>query len=62
MVFPPKIPGLKLLLGLWVVYTAVWISLEGALGQVVIMGVATAVLLMGLALVKNWFAPVLARE
>ncbi|MBK8904828.1 MAG: hypothetical protein IPM53_26850 [Anaerolineaceae bacterium] len=47
MVFPRKIPGLPWLLGLWVVYTAVWISLEGALVQVVIMGVATAVLLLG---------------
>jgi hypothetical protein len=47
MVFPPKIPGLKLLLGVWVVYTAVWISLEGALVQVIIMGTATAVLLLG---------------
>jgi len=47
MVFPSKISGLKLLLGAWVVYTAVWIPLEGALVQVVMMGVATAVLLLG---------------
>jgi len=47
MVFPSKIPGLKLLLGLWVVYTAVWIPLEGALVQVIIMGVTTTVLLLG---------------
>lgn len=47
MVFPRKIPGLKLLFGLWLVYTAVWISLEGALVQVVVMGTATAVLLVG---------------
>lgn len=47
MVFPQKLPGLKLLLGVWIVYAAVWISLEGALVQVVIMGMATAVLLLG---------------
>lgn len=47
MAFPEKIPGLRLLLGVWAVYTAVWISLEGALGQVIVMGTATAVLLLG---------------
>lgn len=47
MVFPEKIPGLKLLLGIWIVYTAVWISLEGALVQVIVMGTATVVLLLG---------------
>ena len=44
---PQRIPGLRLLLGLWIVYTAVWISREGALWQVVIMGVATTLLLLG---------------
>lgn len=47
MIFPKKIPGLKLLLIGWAVYTAVWISLEGALGQVVAMGVATTLLIVG---------------
>ncbi len=47
MVFPQKVPGLKWLLGIWVVYTAVWIPLEGALVQVVIMGTVTAILLLG---------------
>ena len=47
MVFPRNIPGLKLLMGLWLVYTVVWISLEGALVQVIVMGTATAVLLVG---------------
>ncbi len=47
MIFPEKIPGLKLLLVVWAVYSAVWISLEGALVQVVVMGTATAVLLLG---------------
>lgn len=47
MVFPKKVPGLRLLLAVWGVYTAVWISLEGALVQVVVMGTATAVLLLG---------------
>ena len=31
MHFPQRVPGLKLLLVVWGVYTAVWISLEGAL-------------------------------
>jgi hypothetical protein len=47
MVFPQKIPGLKLLFGVWIVYSAVWITLEGALVQVIVMGTATAVLLLG---------------
>ena len=47
MVFPEKVPGFRLLLGVWLVYTAVWISLEGSLVRVVIMGTATAVLLLG---------------
>ncbi|GJM40005.1 MAG: hypothetical protein DHS20C20_02870 [Ardenticatenaceae bacterium] len=47
MVFPEKVPGLKLLLGVWIVYTAVWISLEGGLVPVIVMGTVTAVLLLG---------------
>ncbi|WP_420629611.1 hypothetical protein [Candidatus Leptofilum sp.] len=47
MVFPKKIPGLRLLLVVWIMYSAVWISLEGALVQVIVMGTATAVLLVG---------------
>lgn len=47
MRFPQKIPGFNWLLVLWIVYTAVWISREGALWQVVIMGVATTILLLG---------------
>lgn len=47
MVFPKKIPGLNWLLGIWLLYTAVWITLEGALWQVVTMGTTTAVLLLG---------------
>jgi hypothetical protein len=45
--FPSKIPGLKLLLIVWGMYTAVWISLEGALWRVVLMGVTTAILAVG---------------
>ncbi len=41
MQFPPKIPGLRWLLAVWVVYTAVWISREGALWQVLTMGMLT---------------------
>ena len=47
MLFPEKVPGLLWLLVLWGVYTAVWISREGALWQVVIMGTATTLLLLG---------------
>ena len=47
MQFPREIPGLRWLLAVWVVYTAVWISREGALWQVVTMGSATALLLVG---------------
>ena len=47
MQFPSKIPGLRWLLVAWVVYTAVWISREGAVWQVVIMGTATTMLLVG---------------
>ncbi len=54
MIFPEKIPGWKLLIGLWAVYTAVWISLEGSLVRVIIMGTATAVLLLGHGW-QRWF-------
>lgn len=47
MVFPQKISGWKLLVGVWLGYTAVWISLEGSLLRVIMMGTATAVLLLG---------------
>ena len=47
MVFPQKIPGFKLLLMVWGIYTAVWISWEGALIRVAIMGTATMILLLG---------------
>jgi hypothetical protein len=38
---------LKLLLIVWGGYTAVWISLEGALWQVMLLGVATTILIVG---------------
>ncbi|VAW33726.1 hypothetical protein MNBD_CHLOROFLEXI01-1529 [hydrothermal vent metagenome] len=47
MKFPQKIPGFKFLLVVWGVYTAVWISLEGELWRVVLMGVATTVVAAG---------------
>ncbi len=47
MQFPQKIPGWRLLLAMWVVYTAVWISREGALWQVATMGTTTTILLVG---------------
>jgi hypothetical protein len=54
LIVPPKIPGLKLLLIVWGVYTAVWISLEGALWRVVLMGAATTILTLGY-LVQRYF-------
>lgn len=47
MQFPQKIPGFRWLLMVWAVYTAVWISREGALWQVVTMGTMTTMLLVG---------------
>lgn len=47
MKFPQKIPGFRWLLAVWAVYTAVWISLEGTLWRVVLMGMATTILIVG---------------
>ena len=41
MQIPRKIPGLKPVLVLFAVYTAVWIALEGELWRVVVMGVGS---------------------
>jgi hypothetical protein len=47
MQIPRKIPSLKLALVLFAIYTAVWITLEGALWRVIVMGVSvTAVSLL----------------
>jgi hypothetical protein len=47
MKIPAKIPGLQLATALLALYAAVWISLEGALWQVMVMGVGvTAVALL----------------
>lgn len=62
MRIPDRIPGLKVVMILLGVYTAVWITLEGALWQVVLMGVgSTAVSLgygwqkwLGGRVVKGW--------
>ena len=59
---PNKLPGLKTVLILLAVYTAVWITLEGQLWQVIVMGVgSTAVSLgygwqkwLGGRVVKGW--------
>jgi hypothetical protein len=44
---PQKIPGFKVLLAVWGVYTAVWMSLEGELWRVLLMGIATTVVVAG---------------
>jgi hypothetical protein len=62
MQIPRNIPGLKPVLVLFAVYTAVWIALEGELWRVVVMGVgSTAVSLlygwqkwMGGRLIDGW--------
>ncbi len=46
MTIPQKAPGFNLLLVIWGVYAAVWISREGALWQVVTMGAMTTVVLL----------------
>ena len=49
MHIPAKIPGLKFITVLMGIYAAIWISLEGALWRVMLMGVgATAVSLLHL--------------
>ncbi|MCB9423205.1 MAG: hypothetical protein H6667_25640 [Ardenticatenaceae bacterium] len=47
MQIPQKIPSLKLVFVLLAVYTAVWISLEGALWQVVVMGAGYTAVSLG---------------
>lgn len=47
MEIPNRLPGLKLVLILLAVYTAVWITLEGALWQVVVMGVGVTAVSLG---------------
>jgi len=50
VVFPAKIPGLRPFLWLFFVYTAVWISLEGALWRVVVMGVGVTAVTLAFSL------------
>jgi hypothetical protein len=47
MIFPKKIPGLKWLAILTAVYGLIWMSLEGNLVQVVLLGTAVSVTLTG---------------
>ena len=47
MQIPRKIPGLKPVLVLFAVYTAVWIALEGELWRVVVMGVGSTAVSLG---------------
>jgi len=44
---PSQLPGLKLLTIVWGMYTAVWITLEGAVWSVVGMGLSTALVVAG---------------
>lgn len=47
MYVPPKIPGLKGSLFILGLYMAVWISLEGKLGQVIVMAVGVTAVATG---------------
>ncbi len=47
MKIPNKLPALKLVTTLLAVYTAVWISLEGSLGRVSVMGVGVTLVAAG---------------
>ncbi len=47
MKIPNKLPALKLVTTLLAVYTAVWISLEGSLGRVLVMGVGVTLVMAG---------------
>ena len=47
MKLPPRIPGLKLLTVIAGLFAVLWISLEGALWQVVLLAVALALLSAG---------------
>ncbi len=47
MQIPRKIPGLKLVLVFLAIYTAVWITLEGALWRVIVMGVSVTAVSLG---------------
>lgn len=47
MKIPNKLPGLKLLATLLAIYAAIWISLEGALGRVLVMGIGVTAVTAG---------------
>ncbi|KAA3655082.1 MAG: hypothetical protein DWQ04_33755 [Chloroflexi bacterium] len=47
MKIPNKLPGLQLITALLAIYAAIWISLEGALAQVLVMGVGVTVVAAG---------------
>jgi len=47
MKIPNKLPGLKLITVLLAIYAAIWISLEGALARVLIMGIGVTVIAAG---------------
>lgn len=47
MQFPTRIPGLKKVTAAWGVYAAVWITLEGNVGQTVLLAVGLALLTAG---------------
>ncbi len=52
MQIPAKLPGLKWLTIVWMVYGVVWIAPEGVLWQVVLLGVVTTAVLLAYVVQK----------
>ena len=46
MSFPAKIPGLRWITAVYALYAFIWISLEGSLAGVLLMGVSTTAVLL----------------
>jgi hypothetical protein len=44
--FPTKIPGLKWITAVYALYAFIWISLEGSLAGVILMGMSTTAVLL----------------
>lgn len=54
MMFPKKVPGLKWLTVLTAVYGVIWMSLEGDVRRVILMGTAVSITLAGHGLQRLW--------
>ncbi|MCA9921241.1 MAG: hypothetical protein KC421_02655 [Anaerolineales bacterium] len=54
MSIPNRLPGLNIATVLLAVFAAVWISLEGALWQVLVMGIGTTMIIAGYLAQRFW--------